>query len=837
MKLHFKPKATIISTPPKAQPIRHKQSLIYYSSSTICILCLTTNKIFKKIKFPDIQILKIVDDRLYICTSDIYIMDLLSYEIIDTIKLSKALINRMSLYKNDIIVSKVNNKVLILSEKKKLVEFSVNNFCEGLFLNQFFYGYYDLEKVVVFSKSHSKLCEKTSEGILGVIPVDGKIFLFESCGKLSDLLSSFCISFETNFDVCQLTEEYILAVSKDFLFKLGYDGNIVSKHSIIEMISDYSGTVCNSFEQSKDIIQDFMSLNQKQPENKKFKLDLNISLSSNETSENSSEDSRISSENSDEDSQVSTEDNLEDSQISLENSLEDSQASSEDNSEEFLVSSENNIEYLKASEDTDDSSENGASSPGFILVDSTMIMTPDNSILLFEDVKICKILSFLDDITDSIKFNDFLILSTSSGYLKYTSLAQYENGHEYVCDSKIVRISFSPIISTKLWDDLIFVGFRDKTCKVFKVVLQDNNLIFDLIFQLSCFSSSLTSLAFVSNVLAISSSDCILSIFKSPFENFDHFISSNQFASDSILHKQMLFLSTFENINTQKIHSKPINHIAATDKYIITSSSDKTSKFLDHNGILVKTVQSDKILNSAVDPKYIAICSHKSIKVFHNSSLAQLAVFQVRKPVLSSCFYNGYLLTASDVLRLYDLDSKKCVKSYDLELVNCWSFNFPFLCAQNKIVILEDVSLETQRNLLATLRELKEESIFIDKFLRENRYKEAIEALLKKNDFKVIKEALIKGFYYDRSLSFLEEIMSNGEKKNKIFDCLLKNSSFKNAEIFNHILWKYNSGENDKKLDKSKNEKIGKIVRKHCESIEGLFIDLLGFEMLEKNFD
>ena len=369
--------------------------------------------------------------------------------------------------------------------------------------------------------------------------------------------------------------------------------------------------------------------------------------------------------------------------------------------------------------------------------DEHIIKTSENDLILHSNFNINKIISYNDDVTDSVNFENYLILSTSSGYLKCTNINEYSEG-EYIFNGKIIQGHSDSITSMRIYKDYILTGSKDRTAILWKLLNQDGSINFCKIQIFDEFVESITAVALYGDLIAISSYDNILQIFRNSTE-----LESGENTSEIY----------FDNIFTQIIHSKQINHLSITPSYIISSSSDKSAKIFSHSGQLIKTLNSDKILHSSFNSKYIALCGYKSIKIY-DSNLSQVAALQSKNPVLSSCFYKDYLIAATDVLRIYDLDKKKCVKSYDLGLTNCWSFCFPFLCAENKIVFLEDESIKVNNDLLDTLRVYKEESLLIDKYCRENNYQEAIKILIRKNDYKKMFRTVCKAYEHYKNLNF-----------------------------------------------------------------------------------
>lgn len=630
MKLHLSPRVTISSLPPQTEAVRYNDALVYYCSPHLYVASISTSKILHKSKYEDVQMLGVHGDLLYVCTSDIYILDPCSYELLDVIRLSKALINRVAFFGSSILVSKVSNKIVHISDRKAILEFPVASLCEGLLLNQFFYGYYDFERIVVFSGSGVKAYEMEIDEIISAAPLGNKIFVVDAHGTLTELVSGKSIELGLEPSLCHMSQSSIFTVSGDVVYEMDYTGAVIDRQVVSEMIGEYCGFV-------RDICGAKHTVAESVDQVKKLKIDGSAGVC--DPSGDGQSDDRLNSEPSD---------------CSLDND-----GVSEDRSMDSMPDglSDDHRPYQESSVDSSCLGSSGSGALGIASLGEGFVKTSENDFVFIKDKKVQKIISFVDDVTDSMEYKGNLILSTSSGLVKYTDLSQYSEG-EYVFGSRIVRVSFDSITSAKISDGIVVTGSKDKSCQVFKLIPERTRLTFARIYEFRNFRAPITSLAFEKNVLAVASSDNILQIYRSEQQNM-----VRDSAEDCAL-----YFSTFENVSTQHVHSKPITHVSITPMFIVTSSADRSSMVLDHNGTLVRTLHSDKILNSSCDHKYIAIGSHKAIKVYHNPSLAQLSVFQSKRPVLSGCFHSGYFLGVTDVLRVYDLSKKKCVKSYDLGL-------------------------------------------------------------------------------------------------------------------------------------------------------------------------
>lgn len=837
MKLHLDQKIVLSNTPPKIDPVKNDNLFIYYADNFVVITDINTNKILHRFKYVDVQVMKIFENHLYICTNEIYMLDLAKFELIDVIKLSKALINKIYFYKDSFIVSKIDNKISFYNGRRKVFEVSNDIFCENLFVGDEYLGFCDSNKAVIYSIKGLKIQEYESDCIVGMYSFGKYVYLLLSDGTLLEMISHKAI--ETNLEIqsSYFTSEYISVISDNKIVHISYSGAILSAIDIPQSIAKYSGSITDKYSPVKDQLE-----SQYPKGSKKAKLNDAIDITENEynLSENSDVDSQVSE--SYEDSDMNSISNYNESEQINQNSLENNNFDSQSSIEE-TISNDNEISHESQSIENDfisnkdignsdefndvsqESKVDFTTQIEFSIIGNDFIKTSENDFIFFCDSgKIGKIISFPDDLTDSVSFSNFLILSTSSGFLKYTEITQYSAGN-FICDSKMIKVHESAITCIKLYQNILITSSNDYSIAFFKIEFENNILELVKIYELTSFNSLITSFVYQDSLLAVATRDCVLQIFQSS-ESFP----APPILSDKDCFPLSVFFHSFENVSTQRLHQKPINHLSLTPKYIITSSNDKTAKILDFNGSTVKVINTEKVLCSSFDSKYIAICSQKGAKIFHSQSLSPISSFQSKRPILASLFYKGYFLTISDILKIYDIDKKKCVKTYDLDLVNCWSFNFPFACGENKIIIFEDTSVETYNKLLEKARAMKEDTILFDKFIREKNFSKALEVALNGKQEKQIIKVIIVGYDSDPSLAFMTDFMSNGEIKSKILDLLIKNSGFKASEILNRIVSTFI----DRKVDKKRKGKLIEIISKHCEAIDDIYIELMGLELFKK---
>ncbi|KAM0680458.1 hypothetical protein GINT2_001518 [Glugoides intestinalis] len=792
MKLNFEQKACISNLPPKITPVANDELFIYYCTPNVVITSISTGKILHKYKYDDVQTLKIHENHLYICTNDIYVLDLINFEIKTYIKLSKALINNISLFDDRILFSKMDNTFQYLHN----IEFKTDNYCEILFLSSRVFGYYDSQKVVVYSEKNTKIAEFESETVVGVHSCEKAVFVMESDGGLTELISGEKQYLKIDVDSCFFTSDRIFCVSGKDLLITDYKGKLQSKSDIRTAIENYSGVVNEECIRKSNFE---LSDNQKRKKVKKTDPE---------------EESKVTE-------LLCSSENNEETNMSDNSSMCDESAISDDNSsmcDESAISDDNNASVEQKNVD-------------FILISSCLLKSSENDYIFFQESCIVKIYSFVDDLTDALNFNEFLIVTTTSGYLKYTMNTNYDMG-ENLFDAKLIKVHQSSITAAKLCGSILVTSSKDRTVCFFKANRTFDKISFTRIFEIADFNADIVTFAYVNTVLAIATSDFILHLFK----------TSLAFPENDEIQAYANFFATFENISVQKIHTKAITYLTILPNFIITASSDKTAKVVDLNGIVIKTIQSDRILNVSFNNKYIAICSHKAAKIFTNPALSPVCSFQARRPILSSSFYNDYFLGISDVLRVYDINKRKCVKSYDLGLDNCWCMAFPALCGENKIVFLEDVSKEYSEANTNTQRMLKEGTVLFEKFIYEKEFTKALNTIFDndvENTKKNVNQAVIdrrifhvisQGYFHNQHLEFLDPFMSNGNHKTRIFEVLIKNCGLKYSQVFNEAVSRFFTC----KIEKKKKEKIFEIVEKHAEAIDNIFLEFSSLDIFRK---
>lgn len=758
MKLHLAQKSSIRSTAPKTHLIKYNDLIIHYSNNNIYFTDYKSLKIIKTIEFHDVQIMKIHQNQLYVCTSDVNIINIGTFEISFTLRSTKALINCIEFYNQQFAISKVNNKIIFYDNFEPNLELYSSSSCDSIFLSDYYRGFLDKENLVIY-KDDKKILSRSIENIVKAFAIENSVYTLESTGILKEWISGKECELNVNIERCHISNNKIFVSYGNFISEFNTDGTLIEEHNLTDKIEYFNRNKVNEniFEDELMTMDVFKRV---KPNDISLKTDsedlfgIREDSSNNSIKEDSSNNSKENKEYAESDNEI----------ISTLSTL-----------------SEDKIPFIE-------------------YFDDTVIKTSNNDYIIHNEFKIYKIICFNEDFSDSVTFNNFLILGTATGAIKYTNINNYSDG-DYVFSGRGFQAHLDSIASLSIQNNILLVGSKDKTSSLWEISIENDEILkIDQIYLFDSFLEPITYAAFYNETFVFASFDNVVQIYRK---------------SDS----------GFDNIFTQSIHSKQVNHILVTEKYIITASSDKTAKILSHQGEILRVVDSDKVLNISSNEKYIAVCSHKAIKII-DQNLNDVATLQSRNPILSSSFFNEFILTVSDVLRVYDINKKKCVKSYDLEIVNGWAFKFPIITAENKIVFLQDQSELINNEIMAEIRQYKEDNLLLDKYRRENRFKEALDILIRKNDFKKMFRVVCEAYYHDGNLDFLD-IFS--KCRGKLLEMLVKNPGFKQSEIYNLIVEK----EVSYSLDPSKKDKILDILSKHFTAIDDLFVELNALDIFE----
>ncbi|KAI5148455.1 hypothetical protein ENBRE01_0336 [Enteropsectra breve] len=794
-KLHLSSEFSYSSLAPQLPPVEHNGRLIYYHSPFIHIVDVSTGKILNKIKYANTKQIKIHNDMLFVCTNTINVLELEKYNLIYTITPSRSSILDIEFYGSFLLISLPGqirlyrigaNKENTGIQIEPVKSYSVIDNSIQLFINAHYYGFYDQNMLKIYNYGHNEIFSIESPEILRVVLCDKQIFILFSNGLVQDVISQTQYKIEVPEDISSIWNEnkrlYIAYEKYILICEINDNGVEMNERiDLEEKIQEYSGSITFSGEASNNFSNDNM-----------IEI-LNEDINSAENDALSEETDSISA-------------------VDLNEDISDSDPSDNTSGDSCEISEENEVSINNSNDENSDIHEDNGGSNDEIAVsffNASLIFTNGNNIILHVNFSITKIFSFNDDITDIVKIENKIVLSTGNGYLKYREENSSLNG-EYIFDSRIIKASEKPITNISLDGSYLLIAGDHSA--LFTVSITDGILNLD---QIRAFSTGkIVCSGFVDSRLAFVSADGIMEIYAINSEN-------NQ----------------IENIFTGKIHEKQVNHLFCSDKFIITSSNDKKAKVFSWDGRLIKEIASERVLNCCASDKYIAVCGYKSIKTYKvemSSSpiIEQSGAYSLIKPVISSAFINGYLVCVSDTVRIYDIEKKKCVKSYNWDITSGWVFRWPYIGGENKVVHMLDESDKAFDDLQQELRNKKEETLLADKFCREGRYKDVIAIYNRSKNyralFKVLKEAVTK--VGDNS-AVVADLLSEITKASAV-DMLLANTEFKQSKIFNLVLSAKILSEG---IVRYKIEELYKIVNKHSEGIETLYVDLLGLDIFDRN--
>ncbi|KAI4291512.1 hypothetical protein PAPHI01_0786 [Pancytospora philotis] len=830
MKLHVAQKAVILSQAPQLPPVQHNGRLIYYASPYVHVADIESGRIVQKLRYEDVQVIKIFGGRLYLATSDIYVIDLESYEIAEIIKVSKVLINNLVDDPSDhsIILSQINGAVAVYSGTRLVRSLNAGGYCDAVFKYGDVYGYASQDHIVVY-KGDDKFAEGPMPGLVGVFADHHSVYSVDESGIVVDWLNGWEHDLGMDVDCIwhNIDKSDLLVAGEGGITHFGmFDFQQGAFIEIKDIVECHSGEITSADPENPDP-EEPSTLGSEEPDaDEEYEshadecesCGLHISDEESEPNTYESEETAISGSGDESPKRlkaepaaagsISEEDELVDDDLSR--SDEEGYLDSGEADEDSVMSGE--IDALKSAleaEERERSSE-ATAQPKVRLFDDTLIYTGDKCMILDEFWGISKIFAFNEDITGSVRYGDTLIVSTTSGQLVYTDASRYGAG-EYLFDARVHPVHTEAITGLALYGDVLMTGSKDRTAVLWALSWNDRGQL--ALSRLKTFRTPLSPISTVGcgyGTAAIATFDNILQL------------HSVALSCPDVAGTPVTVLSS-ENTLVQCAHAKAINHIAVTPAYVVSSSSDKTAKIFTHAGALAKTVQSDKVLHCTFSDRHLAVCSHKAIKVFNSASLEPVASFQTRKPVLSSCFFGDFLFAASDVLRLYDLKKSRCVKSYDLGVVNAWSFDFPFLCGDNKIVVLTDESERVNARLADELRAEKEENMLVDVYCRSNNFRDALAVAARREDYRKMFSIVCRGFYAQQSLDFLDVLDG---AKNKLQNMLLKNPGLKHAEVFNLVLERVGCP--------AQRAKLQEVCRKHYQAINEIFTELLALDIFDQ---
>lgn len=841
MKLHLKTQTSILLSRPQLPLIHCDGKIIYYKSPYVYFVDEKCGTVINTLKYENVNALVVAMNKLYVCTHEIYVHTINDIDCVEVITLSKVLIRRIAVWHDtdgieNILVCKVNMKMHKLRNRQIVKTLESKEQVEGVFLNESMYGYYGRDWCVGYNE-HGLALDMEMDDLVGAYAVGQKIYTASFDGRVREWGNGDVRSYGMDITSAEFRDNVLYCGGGQVVHRI-VDGEVESV-DVLELISDYSCAV-----QHNECIKI-----------KRVENELNYSEECGEDNDNSEEDNVNSEEdnvNSVADNDNSEEDNV-NSEADNENNEEDNVNSEEynENSNDsikskshrnkiFNISSSsekitkdsgikkngNNIHKVRHSDlNNKRVKKNGGNELLEVeYVDDSFIVI-GNIVLLHDQFQVEKIYCFADDVVEMVTFGEYVLCGNSVGCIVYTKYDRYKNDESFF-EGHVVVIHEEAITGLSISGNYLLSGSRDGTAKLSRMTVDgDGRLQFvvECVFNWAGDMDYVSAVGYKNGIIAIARSNCMLELYKAlGSEESGCTDRDNGSYDDNIENEKKDEIICCELISMQKSHAKQINHVLVLKEYVITSSADRTAKIYTHEGKIVKTVTMDRVIHSVGDQSYIAVFSHKAVKVF-DTRLVELVTFQLKKPVLSACFHLGYLLCASDVLRVYDIFVKKCVKAYDCNLSGAWSFNYPLICGENKIVILEDESEKIRDQLRQELRVLREESFFVEKHTREGNYDAALAILANSTDYRKIYNLMSKAYEKDKSLGFLSYFAAT---KNKIYDAILKVPHFKHAELFSAIV----AQEATKTSDRNIKTKILKITVKHFKGLTELLCDLKGMQ-------
>lgn len=171
----------------------HDGHLYHYVSPYIYVTRIADGCVVQNLRYEDVRVVQFSAGRLYVCTSDIYILDLRTYDILDIVRLSKALINALVFAEHDptggtFVLSKMSREVLVFEGSRRPTVLASGCCCDALFMGAGLYGYVDKEGLVLYRNGELVLNEP-AEDLVGVFTAEGRVYSLDRAGVLREWLS------------------------------------------------------------------------------------------------------------------------------------------------------------------------------------------------------------------------------------------------------------------------------------------------------------------------------------------------------------------------------------------------------------------------------------------------------------------------------------------------------------------------------------------------------------------------------------------------------------------------------------------------------------------------
>lgn len=464
-----------------------------------------------------------------------------------------------------------------------------------------------------------------------------------------------------------------------------------------------------------------------------------------------------------------------------------------------------------------------------------LISTTEQEIFLMDsDFKVnAMIIGNNDEITDLKQWNDVLFVATNSGRLRYTFIDEDEG--EYAFNGHVVPAHEEAIMCLSIYKDFLMTTSRDGKsilwrisedhrgkCNLRENALLDKNVLMtkgtrriavERIRTLRNSLSGQNGCVLASSIFVIVGSDQLLQIWDYK-----------------------------DNIVMEKIHNKEINSVEINEerRLIATSSQDKTAKILDFNGRILHVLSGHTkgIWSTCFGKNLIATCSaDNTVKLWSMETFTCVGTLVGhRSAVLKGSFYKSddLLVTGciTGEMKVWNVKKRTCEMNIDVHDDKVWALiaaSRLITSGNGSIAFFEDDSAKKASEELAMENIKIEQSIELDKCLRNNLNVKAVEILAKTGDHKSLFRTLVK-CYLEKPVEIFDVFE---DKQKMLFEVILKQGTFKNGVVV-HWLLKEALKRNWKTTDDVM-DKIHNIVTRHSNAIDEMYSDLLGFSIFERS--